>query len=136
MPERSIGSRAPQVFPHLERRRQQHRRPDLRLEDEMPDDNQADEEERRVEEPFHFIALSASCPTCLSERMIFAAVLARPALLRSRGRSRSMTNSSWTRPGWGEKRMTRSPRHAASRTLCVTKTMVLFRACQMRWMSP
>jgi hypothetical protein len=47
--------------------------------------------------------------------------------LMSRGRGRSILNCSRIRPGCGEKSTTRSPRHAASRTLCVTKTIVFLR---------
>src|ERR1700732_4261605 len=54
----------------------------------------------------------------------------------SRGRSRSILNSSRIRPGFGENKMTRLPRQAASRTLCVTNRIVFLRAAQISWMSP
>src|ERR1700680_2972524 len=54
----------------------------------------------------------------------------------SRGLSRSILNSSRIRPGLGENKTTRLPRHAASRTLCVTNRIVFLRAAQISWMSP
>ena len=40
------------------------------------------------------------------------------------------------RPGFAEKSTTRSPRQTASRTLCVTKTIVFRRSCQIDCRSP
>ena len=60
----------------------------------------------------------------LRARVISVEYSANSTELMSRGRGRLMANSSRIRPGCGEKSTTRLPRHAASRTLCVTKMMV------------
>ena len=54
------------------------------------------------------------------------------AVLMSRGRGRSTTNSSRMLPGLGDINTIRSPRQTASRTLCVTSMIVFLRSSQMR----
>src|SRR5436305_10572762 len=100
----------------------------------MPDGHEGDEEQGSEEHASHYSDTSpAEWP--FKARVILPACSASSMLLISRGRGSGISNCSRMRPGFREKSITRSARQTASRTLWVTKTMVLRRFCKIRWMS-